>query len=132
MTSRLFDHIDLRVSNLARARRFYDVFLPAVGFTEIKPDGAAMSYRAPGEGAPARFVEINEEPNHRGNANRIAFWGESEEAVNRLGEIARGAGARMMEGPEYCQEYTPGYYAVFFEDDDGNKWEVCCRNARVR
>ena len=29
-------------------------------------------------------------------------------------------------------EYTPGYYALFFEDADGNKWEICCRNTRVR
>jgi predicted lactoylglutathione lyase len=37
-----------------------------------------------------------------------------------------------VEGPEYCHDYTSGYYAVSFEDADGNKWEVCCRNAHVR
>ncbi len=75
---------------------------------------------------------MNEEPGHRGNANRFAFWADSEEEVNRLGEIVRAAGAQKVEGPEYCAEYTPGYYAVFFEDTDGNKWEICCRNVPVR
>ena len=53
---------------------------------------------------------------HRGGANRIAFWADSEEEVNRLGKIVMEAGARVVEGPEYCHDYTPGYYAVFFED----------------
>jgi catechol 2,3-dioxygenase-like lactoylglutathione lyase family enzyme len=26
-------------------------------------------------------------------------------------------------------DYSPGYYAVFFEDPDGNKLEVCCRES---
>jgi catechol 2,3-dioxygenase-like lactoylglutathione lyase family enzyme len=68
---------------------------------------------------------------HRGGANRIAFWADNEEEVNRLGKIVVEAGARAVEGPEYCQDYTPGYYAVFFEDADGNKWEICCRTAQV-
>ena len=71
-------------------------------------------------------------PGHVGNANRFAFWADKEEEVDRLGGILRGAGARVLEGPEYCHDYTPGYYAVFFEDADGNRWEVCCRTARVR
>jgi len=54
------------------------------------------------------------EPDHRGNANRIAFRADSEEEVNRLGAIIRQAGAHHVEGPEYCHDYTPGYYAVFF------------------
>ena len=41
--------------------------------------------------------------------------------------MARAAGARNIEGPEVYEE--PGYYAVFFEDPDGNKLEVCYRTA---
>ena len=132
MANRLFDHIDLRVSDVARARAFYDVFLPALGLTRIGPCGAAICYGADGDPKNSPFVELNELPGHRGNANRIAFWADTEEEVNRLGEIVRGAGAQAVEGPEYSAEYTPGYYAVFFEDGDGNKWEICCRTARVR
>ena len=32
--------------------------------------------------------------------------------------------ARNVEGPE--EAYGPDYYAVFFEDPEGNKLEVCC------
>ena len=133
MASRIFDHIDLRVSSLAQARRFYDVFLPALGFANVWPCGAAVCYSfGEGDTKNSPFVELNELPGHRGNANRIAFWADTEEEVNRLDGIIREAGARAVEGPEYCAEYTAGYYAVFFEDADGNPWEVCCRTARVR
>ncbi len=133
MASRIFDHIDLRVSDVSQARAFYDKFLPALGFTNVWPCGQATCYSfAGGEPKNSPFVELNELPGHRGNANRIAFWADTEEEVNRLGEIIREAGALAVEGPEYSAEYTPGYYAVFFEDGDGNKWEICCRTARVR
>ena len=59
------------------------------------------------------------------NETRIAFWAESREEVDRIAEIARAAGAKNIEGPELYEE--PGYYAVFFEDPDGNKLEVCHR-----
>ncbi len=136
---RLFDHVDLRVSDVARARRLYDQFLPAVGFTKVggSEPGAAEawgSYTAEGrdDGHPRQpFIWLNELPGHRGGANRIAFWADSKEEVDRIGDIVRRAGAQVVEGPELCEDYSPRYYAVFFEDDDANKWEVCCRNAAV-
>ena len=132
MSRRIFDHIDLRVSSESESRPFYDALLPALGFTRMSTCNGVTCYRVEGEPASSPFIELNEDPGHRGGANRIAFWADAEREVNRLGEIARAAGARALEGPMYCSEYTPGYYAVFFEDRDGNKWEVCCRTARVR
>lgn len=131
---RLFDHIDLRVTSVAAARPLYDVFLPSVGFGDIKSGTGWASYTATvKDGSPRPpFVELTGHPGHRGGANRIAFWAETEEEVNRIGEVVRSAGALVLEGPGYCHDYTPGYYALFFEDADGNKWEVCCRTARVR
>ncbi len=132
MATRLFDHFDLRVSNLGEARKFYDAWLPALGLTEIDPSEDQIGYVMPGAKGNSPFVWLNEEPGHRGSANRVAFWADTEEEVNRLGKVVVEAGARAVEGPEYCHDYTPGYYAVFFEDADGNKWEICCRTARVR
>ena len=132
MNGHLFDHLDLRVSNIAAARPLYDAFLPALGFTRMADDGPAFYYGVEGDKKSAPFIELNEQPGYRGSATRFAFWADTEEEVNRLGEIVRAAGAWAVEGPENCHEYTPGYYAVFFEDADGNKWEVCCRTAPVR
>jgi catechol 2,3-dioxygenase-like lactoylglutathione lyase family enzyme len=133
MSNHIFDHVDLRVSNVARARSFYDAFLPAVGFTCVRGGDDWASYAVDGDHRKSTpFVWLNEEPGYRGGSNRIAFWADTEEEVNRLGAIVQAAGGQAVEGPEYCADYTPGYYAVFFEDLDGNKWEICCRDARVR
>ena len=132
MPSRLFDHIDLRVSNVAAARPLYDAFLPALGFTRQGTCNGVPYYGVEGDMKNSPFIELNEEPGYRGNSTRFAFHADTEEEVDRLGAIIRDAGALKVEGPEYCPDYTPGYYAVFFEDADGNKWEICCRSARVR
>ena len=49
--------------------------------------------------------------------------------VDRVTAAAVAAGARNVEGPEPYDEDSPEYYASFFEDADGNRWEVCCRHA---
>ena len=126
MSARLFDHIDLRVKNREAAQRFYAQVLPAIGFRVDKSGEQWGLFEAEGETAVA-FFGFTEESDHLPNGNRIAFWAESREAVDDVAETVRKAGARNIEGPEICPDYSPGYYAVFFEDPDGNKLEVCHR-----
>ncbi|MDP9099979.1 MAG: VOC family protein [Verrucomicrobiota bacterium] len=125
MSTRLFDHIDLRVRNRAAAQRFYAQVLPAIGFRVDKSGQQWGLFEAEGEGAVEFFVF--EEADFQPNGNRIAFWAPSRAAVDRVGEVVRKAGGKNIEGPELCVDYSPGYYAVFFEDPDGNKLEVCHR-----
>jgi catechol 2,3-dioxygenase-like lactoylglutathione lyase family enzyme len=126
MSARLFDHIDLRVKNREAAQRFYAQVLPAIGFRVDQSGEQWGLFEAEGETAVA-FFGFTEESDHLPNGNRIAFWAESREAVDKVAETVRKAGARNIEGPEICPDYSPGYYAVFFEDPDGNKLEVCHR-----
>jgi catechol 2,3-dioxygenase-like lactoylglutathione lyase family enzyme len=126
MSTRLFDHIDLRVKNREAAQRFYAQVLPAVGFRVDKSGKRWGQFEAKGSIA-VDFFGFTEEADHRPNGNRIAFWAPSREAVDKVGAIVRQAGGKNIEGPELCGEYSPGYYAVFFEDPDGNKLEVCHR-----
>jgi predicted lactoylglutathione lyase len=58
------------------------------------------------------------------NENRIAFWAGSNAEVERLAEVVVKAGAKNMEGPAF---EAPGYFAVFFEDASGNRFEICHR-----
>jgi catechol 2,3-dioxygenase-like lactoylglutathione lyase family enzyme len=126
MKSRYFDHIDLRVRNVERAKKFYVPVLAALGFTVDQNLKDWVSYEAPQmEGRPTEFFGFTHDPNHIPNENRIAFWAETREEVDRVAAAARAAGALNIEGPEVYDE--PNYYAVFFEDPEGNKLEVCCR-----
>lgn len=126
MSRRLFDHIDLRVKKREAAQKFYAQILPAIGFRVDKSGKQWGLFEAEGEKA-VDFFGFTEEADHRPNGNRIAFWAESREAVDKVAEVVRKAGGKNLEGPELCVEYSPGYYAVFFEDPDGNKLKVCYR-----
>ena len=129
MKTRIYDHIDLRVADLAAAKKFYSQLLPALGFTEAHGDDECRGYQAPGA-EPEAFFCFTPVANHLPNENRIAFWAESRAEVDRLGEVVRQAGGLKIEGPELCRDYSPGYYAVFFEDPSGNKLEICFRESR--
>jgi catechol 2,3-dioxygenase-like lactoylglutathione lyase family enzyme len=128
MSTRLFDHIDLRVKNRETAQRFYAQVLPAIGFRVDKSGERWGLFEAEGNIA-VDFFGFTEEADHQPNGTRIAFWAPSREAVDKVGEVVRKAGGKNIEGPELCVEYSPGYYAVFFEDPDGNKLEVCFRES---
>ena len=123
--SRCLDHIDLRVSSLAVARPFYQVLLPALGFTRDVSDQNWFQFEAEGGAGQSEFFGITESASHVPNETRIAFWAESTAEVDRLAEIVRRAGGSNIEGPGYDE--SPGYYAVFFEDPSGNRLEICHR-----
>lgn len=121
----LYDHVDLRVRNLERARTFYDPLMIAMGFTRFDTDGVNINYHPPGDGRTQPFFGLMEDAEHRGNASRIAFRAAAREDVDRLATTARDAGALAFEAP---QPYGASwYYAAFFEDMDGNKLEICYR-----
>ena len=128
MNTRFFDHIDLRVKNWQNAQRFYSQVLAAIGFRVDKSGDKWGLFEAEGSVA-VDFFGFTEEADHRPNGNRIAFWAPSRKAVDEVAEVVRKAGAKNIEGPELCLEYSPGYYAVFFDDPDGNKLEVCYRES---
>jgi catechol 2,3-dioxygenase-like lactoylglutathione lyase family enzyme len=129
--TRIFDHIDLRVRDRARAQQFYSKILPAFGFKRDKSQEKWGAFERESDGSPVEFFAFDEDKNHVPNQTRIAFWAESREEVERIAEIVQAAGGRNLEGPQIWSEYTPGYYALFFEDPDGNKLEVCCRGRAI-
>lgn len=124
--SRLLDHIDLRVPDLAAAEAFYGRLLPAIGFTECQDVPAGWkSWCAPGN--PSEFFGFIESRSFVPNQNRIAFWAESPAAVDAFLPLLREIGAGVIEGPDESE--GAGYYAVFFEDPFGNRLEICHRAA---
>lgn len=121
---RHFDHIDLRVRDMEVARPFYNLLLPALGFTHDADIAGWVQYEAAGDKESPVFFGVTESVRHVANECRIAFWADSHADVQRLAAIAVTAGAQHVEGPLYEE---PGYYAVFFEDPSGNRLEICYR-----
>ena len=125
--TRYLDHIDLRVTDLKLAHSFYGELLPALGFIRDRSGGRWGIFYAAGGDRPEAFFGFTKGRHHQPNDTRIAFWAETRAEVDRLARLVRRIGGRNLEGPELCGSYSPGYYAFFFEDPDGNKLEVCYR-----
>ncbi len=125
----LFDHVDLRVGDFARVRKLYDALLPAMGFSRLAEDADSICYYRPGGSRSEPFLGLVLDPRHRPNGTRLAFRATSRAEVDRLAEVTSVAGATAFEPPHVCEEYTPFYYACFFEDAEGNKLEICYREA---
>lgn len=118
-----FDHIDLRVRDVRKARKFYDALLPALGATKRHASESAAEWFHAKRHEP--FFGIHNHRGHVANKSRIAFAADARKDVDRIAAVMRRAGAKEIEGP--AAMYTQPYYVVFFEDSDGNKFEVCCR-----
>jgi predicted enzyme related to lactoylglutathione lyase len=122
-----FGHIDLRVTDMARALPFYDQLLPRLGFHRDPRFEEWKVYLGEGAHPSQPYFAFTEKPDSRPNDNRIAFWVGSSEEVDRLGAVVKSAGGRNISGPRDCPEYSSTYYAVFFDDPCGNKLEICFR-----
>jgi len=131
MTTRRLDHIDLRVKDFATAMKFYKELLPALGFTCDRSDPDWGTFYAVGRDKPSEFFGFTQDRHHQPNDTRIAFWADTREEVDRIAKLVREIGGRNLEGPEVCSGYSPGYYAFFFDDPDGNKLEICCRKQPI-
>ncbi len=129
MTGRLFDHLDFRVRDLRAADAFYGVLLPALGFPVRSVTAHCICYEAERAHPKPEFFALIEDHAHKPTGTRVAFWRDSMAEVDAIARLLARTAARNLEGPDFCPEYSPTYYAVFFEDPCGNRLEVCCRTA---
>lgn len=107
-------------------RAFYRGLLPLLGFVERVEIEGWLQFESAGPG-PAAFFGVTEDPQHRPNRTRIAFWAETKERLDQIAARLAGIGARNIEGPEFSD---PSYYAVYFDDPSGNPLEIVFRSKR--
>lgn len=121
-----FSHIDLRVNDLAIALPFYEKLLPELGFTRTFHSSNWRVFAADGELPSAAYFAITEDREHKSNANLIGFWASDQAEVDRIAEIVVQNGGTINDGPRLFP-ISPTYYAVYFEDPCGNKYEMLHR-----
>ena len=118
ISSMLISHVDLRVRDRARAEAFYT---PLLALLDARPRHGETwtSYAVAGEG-DVHWLGFTEDQAMIPSATRIALLAASRDAVDRVARQLPALGARIIEGPDTSEDY----YAVFFEDPDGNRLEV--------
>ncbi|TCL57719.1 putative lactoylglutathione lyase [Hydrogenispora ethanolica] len=121
-----FSHVDLRVNSFQAVLPFYEALLPALGFTRTFHSERWRVFAADGDLPEAAYFAITEDPGHRPDANLIGFWAENQEQVDRIAELVVRSGGKISDGPRLFP-ISPTYYAAYFEDPCGNKYEIVHR-----
>jgi catechol 2,3-dioxygenase-like lactoylglutathione lyase family enzyme len=123
----ILSHIDVRVRDRAKAVEFYDALLNVLGAT--REDGKTFTTwqipppDAPDDWAATEWFGITEDPHMTPGSTRVAFDAPSRGTVDAIATYLPAIGATNIEWDDGI--YGLSYYAVFFEDPDGNKLEVC-------
>jgi hypothetical protein len=121
----LYSHVDLRVSDADLVRPFFDALMALFGTEATTPRVVRYGYTRRYGKVRADFFNVFEDPQARPTATRIAFAAPSTAFVDQVAHVVRNCGGRNIEGPQYFGEHHPTFYAVFFEDPLGNRFEVC-------
>ena len=120
----LYSHIDFRVSDADAVRPFYDALMALFGTEPTTPRVVRYGYTRRYGSVRADFFNIFEDPDARPTATRIAFSAPSVAFVDEVARVVTEHGGRNIEGPAYLEQAHPTFYAVFFEDPLGNRFEV--------
>ena len=121
----LFSHIDLRVAHAEAVRPFYDSLMVLFGTEPTTPRVVRYGYTRRYGSIRADFFNIFEDPDARPTATRIAFAAPSVAFVDEVADVVRRNGGKNIEGPQFFEQHHPTFYATFFEDPLGNRFEVC-------
>lgn len=121
----LFSHVDMRVSDAGAVRPFYDELMLLFGTEPTTVRAARYGYTRRYGAVRADFFNVFEDPEARPTQTRIAFAAPNRALVDQVALVVREHGGRNIEGPAYLPEAHPTFYAVFFEDPLGNRFEVC-------
>jgi catechol 2,3-dioxygenase-like lactoylglutathione lyase family enzyme len=134
----VIDHIQITVKDLPVAVAFYDRLMPLLGFDPENRKSATISthdfqvveYTHPRLAfaitSPRQSFKNDSVHRRRpGSLHHLAFRVKSRDEVDELHRKVEAIGAVIVSPPREYPEYTPaGYYALFFKDLDGIKYEI--------
>ena len=118
----MYDHIGLRVKDLAASVRFYEATLKGLGFVPGSKDSASASFGPRGQAAFYLYAA----PSAPRAGTHVAFSAPDRKAVDRFYALGLEAGARDNGAPGVREDYSDNYYAAFLIDLDGNNIEAVC------
>ncbi|MBA4492484.1 VOC family protein [Paracoccus sp. S1E-3] len=128
----MIDHIGLSVTDLDKARAFYLAALRPLGIgivmevTEEMTGGHGAHLGLGRDGNPFFWIGTGKAPT---TGCHVAFSAADQAAVDAFHKAAMAAGGRDNGAPGPRPEYSPGYYAAFVLDPDGNNIEAVFHGA---
>jgi glyoxylase I family protein len=122
------DHVYLSVADFARSEVFYDRVMKRLGFKKGtfpiggEPHCHYFNRNLQISIRPARSAGSRHD-SYAPGLHHLCFRVANNAAVDEVARLLRPLGIEM-EGPRLWPEYAPDYYAVFFSDPDGMRFEV--------
>ncbi len=135
----IIDHIQITVKDLKIAEKFYDKFLPIVGFDinnkvtafikehdfhviEYTHDLLVFAITSPREAFKDDIINRRKP----GALHHLALKADPREDVDKAYKELIKIGAKIVSEPQIHAEYSPDYYAVYFKDLENIKYEIVC------
>ena len=122
----MFDHIQIKVSDFAKSRPFYEAIMKTLGYGVVfEEDGVVVGFGT----SPHDMFEIRQasEKVPLSSATHVAFVAKSEGAVRAFHKTALELGAKDNGAPDF-RDYEPGYFAAFVIDPNGHNLEAVCKS----
>lgn len=133
----IVDHLQITVRDLEASLPFYDEMFAILGFDVSKRSSAklekfdmhvveyihpelAIAFSSPREA----FADETVHRRRPGAIHHLAFRAGSNDEVDEKAAELRKIGATIVGGPKLWPEHGPDYYAVFWKDPDGIKYEI--------
>lgn len=123
----MISYVTVGADDIARAKRFYSAFLPALGYG-LKQGPEGLSYALPIEPGqipvlPDFYVKptFDGAPATAGNGAMVAFEAGNQQQVRDLHAAALNAGGMDEGQPGFRASYGPNFYVSYLRDPQGNK-----------
>ena len=131
------DHIQVTVKDMSIAEPFYDKLMPILGFDLEKKVSAVIekhdlyvveylsSQYDFGICSPrTAFTDNTIHRRKPGALHHLAFRAKSRTEVDELYLKIKDIGAEIVHAPRIFPEHGENYYALFFKDPEGIKYEI--------
>ena len=127
-------YVTVGADDIARAKRFYSAFLPALDYT-LKQGPEGLSYvlpQQPGQSAapPDFYIKptFDGKPASAGNGAMVAFEARNQKQVRDLHAKALAAGGSDEGPPGFRDCYGPHFYVGYLRDPTGKKIALFCND----